>query len=488
MKKILLSCLMLFLSTTISLASTNVKGGIYSNTTWTKANSPYIITDTVVVFPGVVLTIEPGVTVKFVDNQELEIRQGQLIANGTSTDSITFTSNSTTPTPGIYAGVYLNGGSSESQFRYFNLLYSNNGLQNNTTGNGFIIKECKIQYNINGIFGGGLGNHSVLDSCIIKNNTGWAIGEFDSIQNCTISQNYRGVMDGFTLTNCIIDSNSERGIYENTGSILNCIIMYNGTGVFAGNPVTINNCIVNHNTVGLQPSSNQTITNCIIDSNQTGIQVGPSGNAAHNYIYSCQIQYDSIGVNDYGSNGTGANFFVHNTFENNYFGVILQTNVDSFQCNGFCSNITYGLKYLNAANTSVVTHNYWCEPDSASTEVIIYDGYDNVNEGLVFFMPIDTACSPHVHGNITGINTIINSNLITAYPNPVINELTVDMHQAIDGTITITNVLGQTVYNTTISGDTGSLHKINTSGLTQGVYFLKIESKGQVFTTKVLKI
>ena len=46
-------------------AQTNVSGGIYANTTWTLANSPYIVTDTVVVFPGVTLTIQPGVTVKF---------------------------------------------------------------------------------------------------------------------------------------------------------------------------------------------------------------------------------------------------------------------------------------------------------------------------------------------------------------------------------------------------------------------------------------
>src|SRR5438477_8961952 len=88
-------------------AQTNVSGGIFANTTWTKANSPYIVVDTVVVFPNDTLTIEPGVTVKFNDNKILQIRQGGLIANGTITDSITFTSNNPTPTPGIYGGIYL---------------------------------------------------------------------------------------------------------------------------------------------------------------------------------------------------------------------------------------------------------------------------------------------------------------------------------------------------------------------------------------------
>src|SRR5262245_11727192 len=86
----------------IARGQTNVSGGIYVNTTWTKSNSPYIVVDTVVVFPGVTLTIEPGVTVKFADNKRIEVRQARLIVEGTITDSIIFTSNSSNPTSSIY--------------------------------------------------------------------------------------------------------------------------------------------------------------------------------------------------------------------------------------------------------------------------------------------------------------------------------------------------------------------------------------------------
>src|SRR5689334_4413104 len=99
--------LLLLLSVTVN-AQTPVSGGIYSNVTWTKAQSPYIVTDTIVVFPNVTLTIEAGVTVKFADRIRIEIRQAKLVAAGTSTDSITFTSNSSSPVRGVYPGIYLN--------------------------------------------------------------------------------------------------------------------------------------------------------------------------------------------------------------------------------------------------------------------------------------------------------------------------------------------------------------------------------------------
>src|SRR5437870_4711822 len=123
MKSFTKTLLTLIFLTVISFtlkAQTSVSGGIYSNTTWHKASSPYIVSDTIVIFPNVTLTIEPGVSVRFADNVILEVRQGKLIAAGTSADSITFTSNSLSPFTGIYTGIYLNGGSLTSVFNYCN--------------------------------------------------------------------------------------------------------------------------------------------------------------------------------------------------------------------------------------------------------------------------------------------------------------------------------------------------------------------------------
>ena len=105
MKKLLILFFAFFITINIQ-SQTIISGGIYTNTTWTASNSPYIVIDTLVVFPGVKLTIETCVTVKFDDGIGMEIRQANLIANGTASDSITFTSNSTI-LPGSWKGIEL---------------------------------------------------------------------------------------------------------------------------------------------------------------------------------------------------------------------------------------------------------------------------------------------------------------------------------------------------------------------------------------------
>ena len=60
-------------------AYTEVGGPIISDTTWTLANSPYIVVANVEVWQSVTLTIQPGVVVKFNKDKLLQVN-GTLVA------------------------------------------------------------------------------------------------------------------------------------------------------------------------------------------------------------------------------------------------------------------------------------------------------------------------------------------------------------------------------------------------------------------------
>ena len=93
-----------------------VSGEVKVNTIWRKAaNSPYIVTGNLMVASGVTLTIEPGVTVKF-DSGKVLIVDGDLVARGTSSDRIIFTSSAAYPEPGDWGYIKLSDSTTDASF------------------------------------------------------------------------------------------------------------------------------------------------------------------------------------------------------------------------------------------------------------------------------------------------------------------------------------------------------------------------------------
>jgi parallel beta-helix repeat protein len=163
---------------TPSFADTNVSGDITANTTWTLAHSPYIVTGNIRVYGTSVvpttLTIESGVVVKFNNNTGLSIsfstsQPGALQAVGTAAAPIIFTSATTTPTPGIWTGLTLNGSTINSMLDY-----------------------VTVEYGVKDIYLANVSSTVTIKDSIIRNSSTKGIDTYSStasIQNNTIVNN-----------------------------------------------------------------------------------------------------------------------------------------------------------------------------------------------------------------------------------------------------------------------------------------------------------
>ena len=96
------------------------------NTTWT-TGSTYIVEGTINI-DGATLTIQPGTIIKFKDGAQLEVGSYQtgsaIIANGTVTDQILFTSYAATPTAGDWDAIFFESGTaSTTSFKFCTFEY-----------------------------------------------------------------------------------------------------------------------------------------------------------------------------------------------------------------------------------------------------------------------------------------------------------------------------------------------------------------------------
>lgn len=185
-------CILLFsaliLSAPFVAAQTTVSGFINANTTWTLAGSPYLVTGNALLSQGFTLTIDPGVVVKFGTNNALQI-DGQLIAIGTPTQRIIFTSNQSNPQPGDWAKLHFSDFSVDAVY--------------NAQGNyvsGTIMKYCDVLY------GGSLmwGSIDIQDCSPYLNHCRIALGSWCGI-------NFNG--DHLTIDSSRITDLPKRGIY-----------------------------------------------------------------------------------------------------------------------------------------------------------------------------------------------------------------------------------------------------------------------------------
>lgn len=329
---------------------------------WTAANSPYHVTGNITVPDGATLTIEPGVRVVFQSYKSFFV-QGRILAVGTVTDSITFTS--VHPDTGWYALRFINTPltNDTSKFIYCKIEYGKTpatGTGDARYGGGVFIKgfgkivfsKCLFQHNSAG-WGGAIqarDNASILiEHSVFRNNyaqfSGAAIRLFDyshatvrfnKIYNNSVGSGGAGMYlyrsDAFIYNNHFynnVSTSSGGAASLDNSKPLFMNNLFNGNTAGSGGAISfttlsdarfVNNTFSGNSASNaggalfFSLSSNPTFTNCILWGNTApfGTQVNISQtNSDPNFVY-CTVQYGTIGFV-----GTGAQGNYNGTYTNN---------------------------------------------------------------------------------------------------------------------------------------------------------------------------
>ena len=238
--------------------------GHVQTTTWTSADSPVHVTDTLFVDAGATLTIGPGVDVLFDAVAPIVVR-GQLVAQGTASDSIRFLLG----TAERWAGLRFAGGGT-GDLSYARISGVSTGILDTEDGwyGGSVTlvgasaslhaEHCVLSGN-RGHLAGGLSVESranaVLENCSISDNVSSRSGGGARIYtanatftNCEIVRNSAGGVDcragsQMTMTDCLVEANhdssdSPRGggitVDNARAEIVRCTIVGNSTTDFGG--------------------------------------------------------------------------------------------------------------------------------------------------------------------------------------------------------------------------------------------------------------
>jgi len=268
-----------------SANATYVEGAITKDTIWTFLDSPFVVSDDVVVYPNATLTIEPGVEVKFGGNFSLTV-EGRLLAIGTTENTVKFTSNKLEPQSGDWKTI------------------SFVGIQQSSLTN------CVVEYGANGI--------SVENGNVAIENSGISYCQHDgivvingelNIQNCNVSlclENGANLQNSdVTVQDSLITQNGDAGITI-TGNghttVQGNIIVANKDGItLTGNETSGVN--ISQNIIGANTEDGVLITavthsgiifiNNTVSSNKNGLHVSTLTNT---YIANNSFSYNEVGI------------------------------------------------------------------------------------------------------------------------------------------------------------------------------------------------
>ena len=420
MKKVLV---LLLITTFGAHAQTNLSGVINSSQTWTLAGSPYIVSGNLVIFEGVDITIEPGVTVKFNSSAGMELR-GRLMALGTESENITFTSNLSSPSIGSWNGITVKdttdplGVGNQVTMNYVNGMYAWNFINLDLAYHGpYTFSNCYFAHNDRVNYDGGLPSTN-FDHCVFESNNralNWC--QFESrVSNSYFYNNVIG-LDGFGVVDtCYFSGHTDYAMAP--------------YGVTTG-------CVIEHNNVGVKTSFNSV--------NHT---------------------------------------FVNNTVANNTIGLEVNSffnGIQTFTGNTICNNIAYNLKLLSPNNANLGM-NCWCSMDESVVHGTIYDGNDNVSYGLVSLSPLSSDCELPL---LVGDSEIeLDEHSMSAYPNPFKDKVHFRSASSLMFTLQLYDMSGRMVFENTFVNE----FEFDGSDIASGMYSFTAKTEaGDVVSGKLVK-
>ena len=364
---------------------------ISSDTTWTRAASPYVISEDTTVAAGVKLTIEAGVTVELAAGKNLTIK-GQLVARGTATDKIHFTGKKSGGVNDRWGSLLFADSSTDASFKELDVYAGGSIVEHCTfqyatraikiSGASPYVHDCSFSDNAapadNKLNLGGAALYitdgaaprvrsNTFTNNISKNLEGGAVLIYDAapiFQDNEFSKNssiYGGALASHYLFSPVVGNTFK----ENTSTLKGGAVAFISSSLaFLNNKVTGNSAPSYgggvHVCIDCNPHANPFIMDNTITGNSNTLHVGAAGiNASFLRVFS----YNNIHGND--RTGQGPNDF------------------------GWYREI----KWPDPAWTRDVKipHNWWGTTDTNKIDEMITDGNDDPKYGKVSYLPVLTA-------------------------------------------------------------------------------------------------
>jgi hypothetical protein len=435
------------------LSQTTVSGGIYQNTTWSLAGSPYEVTGSIVVFPGNTLNIEPGVEIlinNLTDSTIYIETRGTINCIGTDSLPIKISAMYDTMNNVAWKGFVC------------------------TSSQGGVLNADRFQI-VNAYFPFAyetpLSNYQYTNCSFKRCFQAITAGNSVNLVNCQFIDNEVGVYGWsyFTIDNCLFkDNTTSIYAYSTALTMTNSSFIDNQIGLtFASNvfdSIYISECQFQNNGVGINYPNNGKVQNCSFNDNTTAIQ----------YAYECEVVNNEFAYNELAIEAS-VNSEIHSNIISNNFGGLLISGVsivqDSPQIynNEICGNINFSVNNNTNMNYSLL-ENCFCGLDSAQIEASLIDGYDDITIGLINYQVYDSSCTT-ILNTVLKFNTntanLIHSNIDFSIVNPVDNSLVFESDNPIFN-IEIIDLYGKKHFFSAYNENHFDL-----SNLTSGYYFIK---------------